>query len=76
VEKGRIFIMLFFTYGTILRAFCILAYTDLVVSENSEAVQSVGKLRSSADVAFSKGEIDQALKLWDKVVLLYIWFPK
>jgi len=33
----------------------------------SETVASVGKLRSSAEVAFSKGEIDQALKLWEQV---------
>ena len=28
---------------------------------------SVGKLRSSADAAFSSGELEQALKLWAKV---------
>jgi len=36
----------------------------------SEGVASVGKLRSSAEVAFSKGEIDTAIKLWAKVIEL------
>ena len=35
-----------------------------------EAGQSVGKLRSSAEVAFSKGEVEQALQLWEKVIKL------
>ncbi len=33
---------------------------------NVETV-SVGKLRSGAELAFSKGEIDQALNLWEQV---------
>jgi len=35
-----------------------------------DGVQSVGKLRSSAEVAYSKGEVDQALQLWEKVIKL------
>lgn len=31
-------------------------------------VESVGKVRSSAEVAFSQGNIDEALKLWAKVI--------
>jgi tetratricopeptide (TPR) repeat protein len=30
--------------------------------------ESVGKVRSSAEVAFSQGNIDEALKLWAKVI--------
>jgi tetratricopeptide (TPR) repeat protein len=30
----------------------------------------VGKLRSAAEIAFSKGEVDQALQLWEKVIKL------
>lgn len=30
---------------------------------------SVGKIRASAELAFSKGEIDQALGLWEQVCL-------
>ena len=33
-----------------------------------EAVQSVGKIRSSAELAFSKGEVETALKLWGQVI--------
>ena len=33
----------------------------------ADTVVSVGKLRSSADQAFTKGELDQAIKLWAKV---------
>lgn len=29
---------------------------------------NVGKLRSAADLAMSKGEVDQALKLWHEVI--------
>jgi tetratricopeptide (TPR) repeat protein len=28
----------------------------------------VGKLRSSAEVAFSKGDVDQAIRLWAEVI--------
>ena len=30
--------------------------------------ESVGKIRSSADMAFAKGDVDQALQLWGKVI--------
>lgn len=43
------------------------AWADVTVSQDAEL--SVGRVRSSADVAFSNGEIDQALKLWGKVHL-------
>ena len=50
---------------TVLRALLVFAWADVTVSQEAEL--SVGKVRSSADVAFSNGEIDQALKLWGKV---------
>ena len=31
-------------------------------------IENVGKVRSSAEVAFSQGNIDEALKLWAKVI--------
>lgn len=50
---------------TLLHALLVFAWADVTVSQDAEL--SVGKVRSSADVAFSNGEIDQALKLWGKV---------
>lgn len=50
---------------TLLHALLVFAWVDVAVGQESEL--SVGKVRSSADVAFSNGEIDQALKLWGKV---------
>ena len=50
---------------TLLHALLVFAWADVKVSQDAEL--SVGKVRSSADVAFSNGEIDQALKLWGKV---------
>lgn len=40
----------------------------MIAFANSEDVASVGKLRSQAEVHFSKGEIDQSLQLWSKVI--------
>lgn len=34
------------------------------------APESVGKIRSSAEVAFSKGDVEGAAKLWAKVIAL------
>ena len=50
---------------TLLHALLVFAWADVKVSQDAEV--SVGKVRSSADAAFSNGEIDQALKLWGKV---------
>ena len=33
-------------------------------------IQAVGKLRSGAEVAFSNGETEQSLKLWEQVIAL------
>ena len=52
---------------TLLHALLVFAWADVTVSQDAEL--SVGRVRSSADVAFSNGEIDQALKLWGKVHL-------
>ena len=35
---------------------------------NEAATQSVGKIRTSADVAFTNGDMTEALKLWSKVI--------
>ncbi len=43
----------------------MLLLTDLSTCAPDTA--SVGKLRSSAELAFSKGEIEQALSLWEQV---------
>jgi hypothetical protein len=53
-----------------LRALLVFTWADVTISQSQEAEQSVGKVRSSAEVAFSNGEIDQALKLWGKVDVL------
>lgn len=38
----------------------------LAIIAEEEAI-SVGKLRSAADTAFSKGDLDHSLKLWKQV---------
>lgn len=53
----------------LLRAVFMLLVTDLSTCAPDTA--SVGKLRSSAELAFSKGEIEQALSLWEQVNVLY-----
>ena len=55
---------------SVLRAALILICADLACSESSDTAVSVGKLRSSAEVAFSKGDVDQALRLWTQVIAL------
>lgn len=47
----------------------ILLLNDVVLG-SSDAQANVGKIRASADIAFQKGEIDQALKLWEEVIEL------
>lgn len=60
------------SYSVILfRLALILLWAEFIVSEslNNEATQqSVGKIRSSADVAFANGDMNEALKLWNKVI--------
>lgn len=50
---------------TLLHALLMFAWADVIVAQDVDV--SVGKVRSSAEFAFSNGEIDQALKLWGKV---------
>ena len=59
--------------GAILQLFLVF----LIHSSSSQAVasdappaQSVGKIRSAADLAFSKGESEEAAKLWKQVIAL------
>ncbi len=51
-------------------AFLLSVNIMIVYANNDDAAQSVGKLRSQAEVHFSKGEIDQSLQLWSKVISL------
>lgn len=47
----------------------LLAFSEVVLAD-TEAHQSVGKIRSSAELAFSNGEIEQSIKLWEEVINL------
>lgn len=62
--------MIYISCLTALKALVLLVCVDRIFAEGTETIQSVGKIRSSADAAFSKGEIDQALKLWTEVIKL------
>lgn len=53
-----------------LRAILLLLWAEYTVCDNTEAVQSVGKLRSSADVAFTNGDMNEALRIWSQVIAL------
>lgn len=69
-------------WGLLIQLLVLLALSDTTVRAQSAAagaaegqhnsaadtVQSVGKIRSAAEVALSKGEVDQALQLWEKVI--------
>lgn len=55
-------------YHCLVKALFIIVFTDFVYTDSE--VHSVGKLRSSAELAFSKGETDQSLKLWEKVIAI------
>lgn len=50
----------------------IIFSTTLMVymSYGDDGVQSLGKIRSSAELAFSKGEVENALKLWGQVIAM------
>ena len=41
----------------------------IIISGESD-IPSIGKLRSGAEAAFSKGEIEQSLQLWEQVIKL------
>ena len=60
-------------YPRVLRYFLkivvVLALSDLILAD-PDAQQSIGKLRSGAELAFSNGETEQALKLWEEVITL------
>jgi hypothetical protein len=54
-----------FSFARIIFKICIfLSCFDFL---NSEDVQSVGKVRSNAEGAFQKGNIEESLVLWAKV---------
>lgn len=52
-----------------LKIMVVLALSDLIAAD-PDAQQSIGKLRSGAELAFSNGETEQALKLWEEVISL------
>ena len=55
----------------ILFLICIPDYasvTGAATGQVREKKESVGKMRSSAEVAFSEGDVNYALQLWEKVI--------
>ena len=60
-----------FVYKILLYALFLTNDIFLITSESSNTdIHSIGKLRSSAELAFSKGEVDQSLNLWEQVIQL------
>lgn len=55
-------VLVSFLFSTTLMGY--LSYGDEGV------MQSLGKIRSSAELAFSKGEVENALKLWGQVIAM------
>ena len=53
----------------LLKLAVLLACKGLVYAD-SDAHSSVGKLRSGAELAFSNGNSDESLKLWEEVIAL------
>ena len=51
-----------------VRIFFFLIFSKGLASD--PAVASVGKLRSSAEQALSKGDVSEALKLWEQVIAI------
>lgn len=56
------------TFQGVLKVLFLLALTECIRADGD--AQSIGKLRSSAELAFSKGESEQAIKLWEEVINL------
>jgi tetratricopeptide (TPR) repeat protein len=59
-----------FLYKVLLYALFLTNDIFLIASESNTDTHSIGKLRSSAELAFSKGEVDQSLNLWEQVIQL------
>jgi len=53
----------------LLKLAVLLACKGLIYAD-SDAHSSVGKLRSGAELAFSNGNTDESLKLWEEVIAL------
>jgi tetratricopeptide (TPR) repeat protein len=53
---------------SILKVLVLLALSDAISADPE--VQSVGKLRSGAELAFSNGDTEQSIKLWEEVINL------
>lgn len=55
--------------GALLRTVFLFAVTEFAyASTETDGTMTVGKVRASAEVAFSNGKIDEALKMWEKVI--------
>lgn len=48
----------------------VLFYNAGILISGESDLPSIGKLRSGAETAFSKGEIEQSLQLWEEVIKL------
>jgi tetratricopeptide (TPR) repeat protein len=56
-----------------LGALVLLALPNVIIAtgdHGEHSTESVGKLRSSAELAFSNGENEQSLRLWEDVIKL------
>ena len=53
----------------LLKVVVVLALSHRTYADTADA-QSIGKLRSGAELAFSNGDTDQSLRLWEEVMAL------
>jgi tetratricopeptide (TPR) repeat protein len=52
---------------TLLLTLCV---CHMTAASEETSTQSVGKIRSAADLAFSKGDVEESAKLWQQVISL------
>ena len=55
------------TRFSLLLCFTLLSFLSFL---RGEETQNVGKIRSAADVAFSKGDTEESARLWQQVISL------
>lgn len=53
-----------------LALFLTMCFFHMTGATTETPSQSVGKIRSAADLAFSKGEVEESAKLWQQVIAL------
>lgn len=61
---GNLFLQLLFF------SICFQQLTAEQQQADSQQTQSVGKIRSAADLAFSQGKVEESVKLWQQVIAL------